>query len=201
MKRLTILFCLVLSGCFSLTPRSYDPVEYNHVVTLTVNATRSVHRCNDQTDNRKEFWGYMQQVNTESFVLDEFINNKSNSDQVAPAIDQVRNMVSAILIRQKFSNAYCTLKLTNIQAGSRIISRVLGQTEMFGACDGGIKKRYDIVADSYKSKAITEEEYKELANDVVNLGKIDAISCSVFRRKQLLDDVQVVEKLAAALPL
>lgn len=197
MKKLLLMLSvtLLLASCITTSPRPYDAIEYNHSVVLTVNATRAVHRCSDVTPDKKEFWIYMQQVNTESFILEEFITNKADSSQIEPAVNEVRELVNQVLTRPSFSKTYCTLKLTNIQAGSRILSRVLGQSDEFKACKGGIKKRYDLFTEAYNNKNITPDEYKELVSDVISLGKIDIVGCNAVMRKEMQEDLQLVEKL------
>jgi hypothetical protein len=200
--RLSLLLAMVvlMTGC--MTVRPYDPIEYGLSITVTVNATRAIHQCDDPSQDNEELWVYIQQMNTDSLNLSEFINDKGNSTNLLPLIKQIRDMVNDTLIRGKFSSAYCVHKLSNIQAGSRILARVLGNTDRFDTCEGGIRARYDGFTKSYQNNDINASEYKELVMDIVKLETIDTSGCSQSTRQKIAEDlVFIKENLPAILGL
>lgn len=200
MYKLLCGLIIMLSGC-SLTsaPRPYDPVEYYLSTSLTVNATRALHRCNDVNVNDKEFWKYFQLANTNSFELSEFISNKKDSERISIAIENTRSLVTDVLKRGNFSPSYCIHKVSNIQASSRIVSRALGKAERFNLCDNNIKTRFNLFAASYNEKKLTKEEYKELVEDLVKLAKIDSSSCDESVKSTMREDLQLLEKALSIL--
>lgn len=184
--------CCMLVGC-TTTPRVYDPIEYNHAVSLTVNLTRAIHRCEDPSAGNKEFWSYVQLANTDSFMLTEYVSNRADSKLVIPVVEQTRQLFNDVLNRPVFSPAYCVNKLTNVQAASRIVARALGQTEKFNACQSGIKERYNLFTKSYQAKEISDSEYQELVGDIPKLVAIDSAGCDVVTRAKLLEDLQLIK--------
>lgn len=195
-----LLAALAGFGCaITHEQRPYDPVEYDYAISITVDATRAIHRCEDTSAEAKDFWSYVQLANTDSFKLQEFVDNRANSDQVVPAVTALRRSVVDVLERGTFSPTYCVLKLTNVQASSRIISRALGHTDRAAVCDGGIGERYAQFSAAYTAGQINVSEYKELVNDVVRLEQIDQSGCSIAIRVQMQKDLQLIEKALPAI--
>ena len=186
----------MLAGCLSLTPRPYDNVEYGIASSLTVNTTRAIYRCSEvNTSDSKELWKYIQNSNTDSLLLYEYITNKDNSDMLVPAIVNVRDLMNDVLKNSSFSSKYCIHKLSNIQVGSRILSRTLGQSDNFNVCQGDVSERFKLFKDSYDKKLITVAEYKELVEDLINLKKINTAGCDQATRTKMLEDLQMLEKI------
>ena len=180
----------LITGCM-LTPRPYDNIEYSYVINTSVQSTRAIHRCNDV--DKTDFWKYYQELNTSSFTLDEFINNKGNSEYINESVDNLRDMVNDFSQKGKFTNQYCIHKLSNIQASSRIVSRVLGGSDKYNFCDKSIKDRFLVFKDSYDKKLITKEEFKELIEDLTRLEKIDTNTCDIYVRERLIEDFNMIK--------
>jgi hypothetical protein len=185
----------------AFTIRQYDPVEYYLAVSTTVNATRAIHRANDTSPLNTEFWGYVQDMNTASFVLDEYVKNKDDSFKIFPVVDAMRSSVNELLARGTFSSAYAVDKLTDIQVESRILSRTLGSTDRYSMCDGGIKIRANRFTDDYNAKKITPDEYKDLMADLIKLETVDTTSCDFVTRTKFLNDIEFVKSILGAIKL
>ena len=183
-------------GC-NIAPRQYDPVEYSYVINTTINTTRAIHRCNDSDGS--EFWSYVELSNTSSLFLDEYSRNKGDSANLVLSISQLRDMVNDVLKRRNFSNQYCVHKLSNIQASSRIISRVLGSADNINYCSGNIKQRFIAFKTSYDKKEINASEFNELVNDILKLEKIDKTVCSEATKQQMLEDLQFIQSVLPTL--
>ena len=185
-------------GC-TTSPRQYDPVEYSYSVNTTVDSTRAVHRCGnvDKTD----LWKYIQNVNTNSLVLFEYTANKSESTVLNTSVIQLRNIVNELLIRGKFSDTYCTLKVTDIQISSRIISRVLGNSELFSVCEGGIKDRYLKYKDAFDNGKINKSEFDELTGDLLKLEKIDTGSCTMENKRKRQEELEFIKNIVLNNPI
>ncbi len=192
------LLCFI-SGCVTTTPRPYDSTEYELSVRVIVDTTRAIHRCDNPSASNDDLWLYVRQANNSSLLLEEFLINKYNSDAFIPAVKQIREMINAVSIRGHFSSAYCVNKLTNIQAGSRILARALGRTDKFDMCEGGIKSRYDIFTREYNAKKMSASEYKELVNDVVKLQTVDTAGCDNSTHQKMLEELQLIEKALPAI--
>ena len=192
-KLISFISLLFLTACISLTPRPYDSMEYSLSNSIVVNSTRAIHRCNNTDD--KELWAYIKNINSDSLMLDEFVRNKLDSQLLIPSIDQIRTMTNQLLIRNKFSDQYCTHKLSNIQASARILSRTLGESDSFKLCDGGIKERLDLFTDSFNKSLISKDEYQELVTNIALLEKVDTNGCDQITRTKMQKDLQLVLKI------
>lgn len=202
-----IFLCLVLAllqGCSTIKsllsdPREFDPVEYGIAIDTTVNTTRAIHLCDDPSLQNVEFWGHVVDMNRNSLRLDEYLANKKESAALKTTVDHVRLMVNDVLIRGRFSEGYCRLKLSNIQASLRIVSRTLGATDQFNMCEGGIRQRYMLFDEAYKStdpvKKITAQEYKDLFVDLERLSEVDTSGCDMTTRRAQQEDIQLIEKV------
>ena len=188
---LFVLF--LLTGCFSFSPRAYDPVEYDYVVSTTVDVTRAIHRCNDE--NKTDFWKFFQNVNTDTFKLVEFVKNKPDSDNVLVAAIEIRNMTTDVLNNPNFSNQYCVHKLSNIQASARILSIALGKPNSMSLCQGDIKSRYELFNASFKANKITQKEYKNLFEDLLKLENVDTSSCDHTNKQKMLEGLQLLKSV------
>jgi len=186
MKR--ILLAMMLTGC-SITPRVFDNVEYDYAVRMTIDSTRAIHRC-DSPDR----WQYIQALNTDSLILQEYVVRKDESDMVRRMALEVRKMTLEVLDRPLPSQQFCVLKLTNIQASSRILSKVLGNAQA-SMCDGGLVSRLDQFTKAYKQGQIAEDEYKELVSDMESLRLINKLGCSATELEQMHEDLELLEKV------
>ena len=195
MRKLILLSFLLLTGCISLQSRPYDPVEYYLSTSTTVNITRAIHRCNSDELDKKMFWEYVQAANTDNLKLEEFLVNKNNSTQLLPAVKQIRSLINETLVRGSFTPKYCIYKLSNVQVGSRILSRSLGQSNQFNFCEGGIRERFNAFENSYKKNEISGSEFKELTNDILGLEGLDTSTCDVKIRETILKDIQFVKSV------
>ena len=90
-------------------------------------------------------------------------------------------------------------KLTNIQAESRILERILGNTDRYNMCDGGILSRYNRFKADYDDGKLSEIEFKDLTNDLIKLGKIDKSGCTNAVRVQMINDIETIKTIVSAL--
>ncbi len=202
MKRIVLLLLLPLvASCSMFKSRAYDPVEYDYAIQLATDATHAVHRCADAND---EYYAYLQSLNHISFLLPEYIKNKADSKQALPSAVRVRQLTISFLQRHDRTAQYCTHKLSNIQAASRMLARSLGSAEGFDPCSDDVKARYALFEDSYKKKLISEDEFKELSGDLTDLSTINVSSCTLQHREQLEASVHAIQSavgIITALPL
>lgn len=191
---LLVALALVLSACASTTARKYDPVEYERAVMISVNATHAVHRCDRPTGT--EYLHYLQALNSDSFILEEYVANKGDTAGTLDAAKQIRLLVQEFLSKDgttKYSTGYCKHKLSNIQASARIYARATALSDRFDLCEGDVKARYDLFEKSYKAQAISKAEFTELVDDLIQLTNIDSSGCSLAHRKQLEDAIALIK--------
>ena len=191
MKYFTCVLTLLLSACASVGARSYDPAEYSLAVSISANTTHAIHRCDSMANS--EFQGFIQKVNLDSFTLVEFVSNKADSVQAKPSAEQVRNLISEFFKAPKPTFKYCVHKLSNVQASSRMLARALGGYSQISACEGSVQARYALFEASYLAKNITEAEFKELVDDLMNLKSIDSYSCTLEERRELEQALKIIQ--------
>jgi hypothetical protein len=180
--------------------RTYDPVEYNYAIQLTVNATHAVHRCNAMETT--EFDNYVQKLNSDSFTLVEYVSNKSNAGQILPEAKQLRMLVEEFTSKDAKSEMYCKHKLSNIQAGSRIFARVdNNNTGGFNYCQDDLKNRYVLFEQSFNKQLISQTEFKELSDDLLKLKTVDTRGCVIQIRNKMQEDIKYIEKALSIIKL
>jgi hypothetical protein len=192
-----LLLCLAgLSGCTGFMPRPYDPVEYNNLISLTVVSTQAIHNCPIRGD---DFVASMNKLKAASEHLDEFISNKRDIGNVEVSVKHLNFMIMTIINNPNYSNQYCTHKLSNIQASSRILSRAIGDDKDLNLCQGNVQTRYALFEDSYLKKRITKPEFKDLTSDLRRLKEIDASACKMELMIQMQEAIQAIESSMAVL--
>ena len=186
---------LLATGCSMFTSRTYDPVEYNYAISIAVDATHAVNRCQTRKDGYNE---YLQKINSATFTLDEYVSNKNDSEQVLPAALQIREIAKDLLQNKTYSTRYCQHKLSNIQAAARMFARGVGSTDRFNVCSGNIQNRFEAFEQSLARKEITKLEFVDLSGDLIRLETIDQSGCSLSQRA---DFEMAITGIKAALSL
>ena len=204
MKKLLILAAAIgLSACSTLTDkftaRTYDPVEYNYAVMIATNATHTAHLCGDGKST--DYFAYLQDMNHDSFTLVEYVSNKSDTAQALPAAEQIRTITQEFLARPVRSVSYCLHKMNNIQASARMYARGIADSSKFNPCEGNPEDRLVDFRKSYDAKAISKEEFADLAGDLVKLTKIDTSSCTLENRAKMDKLVSDLQSLSGLLTL
>lgn len=190
------LMVLVAAGCSTQVSRPYDAVEYKLVTDMSVSATHAIHRCDKVTGDEWQAWA--QKLNHDSTTLVEFVYNKADREQVLPAARQIRVQVSEMLGKPSLSATYCRHKLSNIQAGSRILARALANADL-DLCQGDVVKRYDLFAKSFKQGYVTKSEFEDLVSDLTRLAQIDQSGCTLKHRAELEQALELLKLLTIAL--
>ena len=196
MKALFIVGTILLSGCSVITPRSFNPVEYDYSVKTTVASTRAVHLCGND-EYQLKFNSFVNELNEHSMSLLEYEKHIDGNQYSLVGATYVRQLVIDFTVRQNKSNAYCVHKLSSIQSASRTLSRALGGLNAYDICDSDVRQRYAKYEESFKANKLTKSEFTELVNDLMYLQKVDKASCS-FDNKEKLD--QAIDFLSKVLP-
>ena len=202
MKLLTLAIILALAGCSTITDkftaRTYDPVEYNYAVMIATNATHTAHLCGDGKST--DYFGYLQAMNHDTFTLVEYVSNKEDTKQALPAAEQIRSITMSFLAKPVRSLSYCLHKVNNIQASARMYARGIATSTKFDPCEGNPEDRLIDFKRSYDAKAISKEEFADLAGDLQKLTTIDTSSCTLENRAKmdkLVSDLQSLSGLLA----
>lgn len=196
MKYLFIVGALFLSGCAVITPRTFNPVEYDYSVKTTVSATRAVHLCGN-AEYQTKFASFVNDLNEHSMSLMEYEKHIDGNQYSLVGATYVRQLVIDFTVRQNKSNAYCVHKLSSIQSASRTLSRALGGLNAYDICDSDVMQRYSKYEESFKAGKLSKDEFVELVNDLKYLKTVDRASCS-FDNKEKLD--QAIDFLSKVLP-
>ena len=194
MKKLLVILAFVLSGCSLWTQRAYDPVEYSMAVSIAADATRAIHNCD--SDARLV---YTQRLGNTSFVLVEYMQNKRDSAAQSEAALLLRRMVQDFNAETSTSIRYCVHKLASVQAAARMLASGIALTDQFDLCSGDVTTRYKAFEASYTSGVLSQHEFTELTNDLLRLKTIDTSSCSLERRRQLNEALDLISKAVSVL--
>lgn len=199
MKRLFIASAVaLLAGCSMFTERKYDPVEYNYAIRIATNATHAAHLCKEKG---ADYAGYLTQLNHDSFTLVEYVSNKGFSEEALVAVEQIRKVTYSFLMRPERSVSYCKHKVNNIQASARMFARAIGSSQQYDTCDSSAADRLVDFRKSYDAKAISKEEFLELAGDLEKLILIDTSSCTLETKAKMAKLVNDLKGLSGLLPL
>ena len=198
MKLLSILFALFLFGCSSITTRDFDSIEYNYAVNISADATHAIHLCKIKNS---DYYGYLKQINHNSFVLEEYVANKADSDIALPAVNQLRDISLSFLIKSTMSDSYCISKLSNVQASARMYARSIGYASKFDPCKGDVESNFTIFKKQYDSKEITQDEFKDLTGDLIKMNTIDQSGCTLETRNNLNKFLDNMKDIAGLLTL
>lgn len=194
MKKILLASLMLLSGCSMFQARSYDPVEYNYAVVITINATHATHRCQNMLDPDYDLW--LQEINHESLTLVEYVSDKDDTEQVMPAAQQIRDMISIMLGHKKYSITYCQHKLSNIQSSARTFARATGGNSKYDMCQSDVQSRYGLFKDSFDHKLISKDEFAELSGDLLKLKTINTSGCTLEERAKMAEAIDVIQKAA-----
>lgn len=201
-KLLTLGAILALSACSTITDkftaRTYDPVEYNYAVMIATNATHAAHLCGQKG---VDYDGYLQAMNHDTLTLVEYVSNKEDTTQALPAAEQIRGVTMSFLARPVRSVSYCLHKVNNIQASARMYARAIATSTKFNPCEGNPEDRLVDFKKSYDAKAISKEEFADLAGDLQKLTLIDASSCTLENRAKMDKLVGDLQSLSGLLDL
>jgi len=192
-----IAILLGLSGCTMFSSRQYDPVEYSYAVSIAADATHAVSRCDKRGP---EYDAYLQKINSTTFLLDEFVANKSDSEQALPAALQIREVTKGLLANKSYSTRYCQHKLSNVQASARMFARGVGNTDRFNVCLGKVEERFASFEDSFKNNKITNLEFVDLGGDLMRLKTIDTSSCTLQQRVEFEKAIATVKTALSLIP-
>lgn len=187
-------FAILFSGCAMFQARLFDPVEYNYAVTIITNATHATHRCVSMVD--PDYDKYLQLINHDSLTLVEYESDKTDTSQVVPAAQQIRDMTSTMLDHRSYSVAYCQHKLSNIQASARTFARAVSGNNEYDMCQSDVQTRFEFFKKSYDSSLISEEEYKELVGDLLKLQTVDTSGCTLEERTKMQKALEVIKDAA-----
>lgn len=189
MNKIIFAFSVLLAGCASQLTRNYDSTEFNYVVLIAADATHAVSRCGRRGD---EYDAYLQKLNSNTFTLMEYVSNKSDTKQVLPEATMIREITQDFLANTDYSNRYCQHKLSNIQAGARMMARGLSGSDRFDLCKGGIRERFTFFELSYVQNQITRAEFANLSGDLIKMETIDASSCTLEERAALEKTINII---------
>lgn len=188
---LTLSSLTLLAGCSLLTPKQFDATEYNYTVQTTVAATRAVHLCGNKPYEQK-FNGFVNDLNANSMALMEYASHRPVSEGTYQGIAQIRALTTEFVTRDKPSDMYCRHKLSSIQGASRTLSRALGEKGEYDICASNVEERFKLYVVSKNSGKISEDEFKELTNDLLELAAADKASCSIENKKQLDNAIELI---------
>ena len=199
MKKLFLVpAVLLLSACSMFTARQYDPVEYNYAIRIATNATHAAHLCKEKG---ADYAGYLTELNHDSFTLVEYVSNKGSSEEALVAVEQIRKVTYSFLLRPERSVSYCKHKVNNIQASARMFARAVGSSAQYDTCDSSAADRLVDFRKSYDAKAISREEFLELASDLEKLTLIDTSSCTLETKAKMAQLVSDLKGLTSLLPI
>jgi len=191
---------ILLSGCSTLGPRSFNAVEYDYAVKTTVASTRAIHLCGDVYNSAK-FKQFVNDLNENSMTLFEYERHLDGNNYSLPAATQIRQLVIDFTVNPQYTKDYCVSKLSTIQSASRTLARALGKLNAFDMCDSDVAVRFAKYEELYKQGKITQAEFQELANDIVKLKKVDSATCSFENKEKLDATIALISKVIAVLPL
>lgn len=201
-KLLTLVAIFTLSACSTFTDkftaRTYDPVEYNYAIMIATSATHAAHLCGD--GKSADYFSYLQAMNHDSLTLTEYVSNKADTTEALPAAKQIRTITQEFLAKPVRSVSYCLHKMNNIQASARMYARGIANSSKFNPCEGNPEDRLVDFKKSYDAKAISKEEFADLAGDLQKLTTIDTSSCTLDNRAKmdrLVTDLQSLSGLLA----
>ena len=197
-KLLTLAAIFALSACSTITARQYDPVEYDYAVRIAVNSTHAAHLCKEEGT---DYQTYLHEINRDSALLQEYVSNKEDTLQALPAAIQVRGIVISFLAKPARTVAYCKHKINNVQASARMYARAVGSSTKFNPCEGNPEDRLVDFKRSYDAKAISKEEFADLAGDLQKLTTIDESGCTLENRAKMAKLASDLQSLSGLLAL
>lgn len=194
---------LVAASAFAMsytsvsTPKDFDPTEYEKVVTVVVDATRTVHLCNDMKNPL--YTQFLNGLNTSTLHLGEYVRHKAGKEDVSQAVEQVRQLVLEYDFALSPSVQYCKHKLSEVQSGARTIARALGGRHKVDICDYTVDQRFVVYKESYTANLITKEEFSELVADLQKLQNVDKSGCSLENADKMDKALNAVTALSGSL--
>lgn len=194
---------LVAASAFAMsynsasTPKDFDPVEYDQVVSVVVDATRTIHVCNDMKNPL--YVQFLNNLNSSTLKLDEYARHKAGKETVYNAVAFIRKLVLEYDYALTPSPQYCLHKLSEVQAGARTIARALGGRHSVDICDYTVESRFVLYKQSYAENRITEAEFSELVADIHKLKEVDKSGCSIENADKLDKALEAVSALSASL--
>lgn len=179
------------------TPKDFDPTEYDQVVTVVVDATRTIHMCNDMTNPL--YTKFLNDLNSSTLKLEEYARHKAGKQDVSNAVSAVRKLVLEYDVSPTPSVQYCKHKLSEVQSGARTIARALGGRHKVDICDYTVESRFVSYKQSYTKVLISQVEFEELVNDLNKLREVDRSSCSVENADKMDKAFEAVSALSSQL--
>ena len=176
-------------------PKDFDAVQYEQVVSITVDATRAIHQCGQDPVLFKRF---LDDLNTDSLKFDEYVRHKAKQEDVSSASAHIRKLVVEFDGREMYSKQYCIHKLSEVQAASRTVSRALGGAKKIDICSADLTPRYLSYQQSYTLGLITASEFKELVADIADLKEIDRSGCSLESAAKMDEAIDALSSAASA---
>jgi hypothetical protein len=178
MRILILCLTTLLAGCSSLKAKQFDSLEYNYSVSTTVIATQIIELCGNK-EQLPEFNRLVNSLYVSVIATREYMRHIESTENDLEIVENTKTLVDTFRKNTVISPKYCAHKLSEIQIASRTLSRALGRKNEMNACDSDVMARMPLYAASRKNDLITDEELKELNDDLLILRTIDELSCSV----------------------
>ncbi len=200
MKKIYLIaITLFLTACSTnmIKSRNFDSTEFNYATLIAADSTHAIHRCSSKGT---EFENYLQKLNSETFYLVEYVSNKSDTEQVLPAANMVREITFDYLTDNKDKSVkFCQHKLSNVQVSARMLARGLANSDRFDACSGDVQQRFELFEKSYNEKLISKNEFVNLSNDLLKLKTINTAGCTLENRAKFETAIDLIQKTVSFL--